>query len=59
MRTSQPVSQYVEAGVMISVYPEKKAKRQMWMKNDTFYAAQKCIDDISCFAAFTRKKGKA
>ena len=61
MRASQPVSQYVDAdGVLVSVYPEKKAKRQMWMKNDTFYGALMRIDnDTSCFAPFTRKKGKA
>ena len=60
MRTSQPVSQYVDGGVLISVYPEKKTKRQMWMKNDTFYGALMRIDnDSSCFAVFTRKRGKA
>jgi len=60
MRAAQPVSQYRDGGVLISVYPEKKAKRQMWMKNDTFYSALMRIDeDTSCFAVFTRKRGKA
>jgi len=60
MRSAQPISQYLEGGVLVSVYPEKKAKRQMWMNNDTFYGALMRIDnDTSCFAVFTRKKGKA
>jgi len=55
-----PIRTYVENGVTIAVYPEKKAKRRIWQKNDTFYAAKMRIDDGNgMFALFSRKAGKA
>lgn len=56
----KPVRSYVENGIAINVYPERKVKRQRWMKNDTFYAAKMRIDDgSSMFTALTRKVGRA
>lgn len=56
----KPVRSYVENGITINVYPERKTKRQMWMKNDTFYSAKMRIDDdTGMFTSMTRKAGKA
>ena len=53
------IKEYMENGVLVKVYPEKKTKRKLWQKNDTFYGALMRIDDDSCFASFSRKPGKA
>lgn len=58
-RKIQAIASYTENGITVSVYPEKKVKRIPWQKNDTFYGAKMRIDDDSCFASFSRKKGKA
>jgi hypothetical protein len=56
----QPISSYVENGLTINVYPEKKVKRRQWQKNDTFYSAKMRIEDGNgMFANFSRKAGRA
>jgi hypothetical protein len=51
---------YVENGIIVKVYPEKKVKRLLWQKNDTFYAAKMRVgDDVGMFSAYSRKPGKA
>lgn len=51
---------YMENGVLVKVYPEKKVKRTPWQKNDTFYTAQMRVgESLGMFAMFTRKPGKA
>lgn len=56
----KPIREYIdENGITIKVYPEKKTKKRLWQKNDTFYSAKMRIEDDSCFASFSRKAGKA
>lgn len=55
----KPIKTYVEDGVTVTVYPEKKTKKRLWQKNDTFYSTMMRIEDGSCFANFSRKAGKA
>jgi hypothetical protein len=56
----KPVRSYVENGITINVYPEKKVKKVRWMKNDTFYAALARIEpENPLFSSFTRKVGHA
>ena len=56
----KPIKTYIENGLTIVVYPEKKVKRRMWQKNDTFYSAKMRIEDGNgLFAQFSRKAGKA
>lgn len=51
---------YMENGVLVKVYPEKKVKRTPWQKNDTFYTAQMRVgESLGMFAMFSRKPGKA
>lgn len=53
------IREYVENGITVKVYPEKKVKRKLWQKNDTFYSALMRVEDDCCFAGFSRKAGKA
>jgi hypothetical protein len=56
----KPISSYIENGIRIDVYEAPQKKRQMWMKNDTFYAAKMRIEEPgTMFTAMTRKPGKA
>lgn len=56
----KPVKTYVENGITIVVYPEKKVKRNVWIKNGSFYAAKMRVgEELGMFAPFTRKAGKA
>jgi len=51
---------YVENGITINVYPEKKVKRPVWIKNGSFYASKLRVgEELGMFAPFTRKAGKA
>lgn len=55
------ISTYVnEQGVTVTVYPEKKVKRKMWMRGEGFCGAKMRIpeDGERMFATFSRKNGK-
>jgi adenine deaminase len=51
---------YVENGITINVYPEKVVKRNVWIKNGSFYASKMRIEEPgTMFTPMTRKAGKA
>lgn len=56
----KPIKSYIENGITIVVYPEKKVKRPVWIKNGSFYASKLRVgEELGMFAPFTRKAGKA
>jgi hypothetical protein len=57
----KPIEQYVNSeGVIVTVYPEKKVKRKVWMRGEAFLSQKMRIGDENdrMFARFTRKNGK-
>lgn len=57
----KPIEQYVNSeGVTVTVYPEKKVKRKVWMRGEAFLSQKMRIGDENdrMFARFTRKNGK-
>lgn len=61
-KAMQPVKSYFneELGIMVNVYPEKKAKRSTWMRGEAFLSQKMRIGDENdrMFARFSRKNGK-
>jgi len=56
----KPIKTYIENGITIVVYPEKQIKRNVWIKNGSFYSAKMRIEEPgTMFTAMTRKAGKA
>ena len=56
MKQAAPIGSYWDGDVLVTIYEAIVPKKRMWMKNDTFYAAQKRVDGDGMFAQFTRKK---
>lgn len=57
----KPIGSYVNAeGITITVYPEKRVKRTVWMRGEAFLSQKMRIGDENdrMFARFTRKNGK-
>lgn len=56
----KPIKSYVENGITINVYPEKSVKRNVWIKNGSFYSSKMNVtENNGMFTPFSRKPGKA
>lgn len=59
--TMKAIREYInEDGVKVTVYPEKKVKRKLWMRGESFCGAKLRIPEEGerMFATFSRKNGK-
>ena len=59
---AEPINSYYnpELNAVVTVYPEKKEKRALWMRGEAYLSQKMRIgdDDDRCFVRFTRKNGK-
>ena len=59
---AEPINTYYnpELNAVVTVYPEKKEKRPLWMRGEAYLSQKMRIGDDNdrCFVRFTRKNGK-
>ncbi len=59
---AEPINSYYnpELNAVVTVYPEKKEKRALWMRGEAYLSQKMRIGDDNdrCFVRFTRKNGK-
>ena len=59
---AEPINSYynAELNAVVTVYPEKKQKRALWMRGEAYLSQKMRIGDDNdrCFVRFTRKNGK-